>query len=118
MIVVRSCGLPVALVAPLLCDWCGEQPRLHGLRHCSPECEAEEAARIASWEVDDEEIRRDCAPCRGYDDHCGPLGCYPAVLDELLWSLFGWLWALGGRSELETWTPDETRCAGVEGDDP
>lgn len=36
------------------------------------------------------------------------------MLDELLWALFGWLWLAGGRTELETWTPDETRIAGVD----
>lgn len=61
--------------------------------------------------------RQPCAPCRGYDDHCAPLGCSGAVLDELLWALFGWLWLAGGRSELETWTPDETRVAGVDVDE-
>jgi hypothetical protein len=39
------------------------------------------------------------------------------MLDELLWALFGWLWLLGGRSELETWTPDDTRIAGVDADE-
>jgi hypothetical protein len=37
--------------------------------------------------------------------------------DELLWALFGWVWLAGGRSELETWTPDETRIAGVDDDE-
>jgi hypothetical protein len=44
--------------------------------------------------------REICAPCRGYDDHCAPLGCSGAVLDELLWALFGWLWLAGGRTEV------------------
>jgi hypothetical protein len=58
--------------------------------------------------------RPSCAPCRGYSDYCAPLGCSGAVLDELLWELFGWLWLLGGRSELDTWTPEETMVAGFD----
>jgi hypothetical protein len=61
--------------------------------------------------------REPCAPCRGWAEYCGYLGCSGAVLDELLWALFGWVWLAGGRSELETWTPDETRIAGVDDDE-
>ena len=51
--------------------------------------------------------REPCEPCRGcWAPHAIPLQCWPAVLDELLWALFGWLWLVGGRTELETWCPD------------
>lgn len=39
------------------------------------------------------------------------------IRDELLWALFGWLWLVGGRTELETWTPDEAQFAGVDDDE-
>lgn len=51
--------------------------------------------------------------CRG-EELCSGLRCSQAVLDELLWELFGWLWRLGGRTDLETWFPDETRVAGLD----
>lgn len=62
--------------------------------------------------------RQPCAPCRGYGEYCEAIGCYGAVLDELLWELFGWLWLLGGRTELETWDPaGDTRLAWVDDDE-
>lgn len=62
--------------------------------------------------------REPCEPCAGcWAPHAVPLACWPAVLDELLWELFGWLWLAGGRTELETWCPDEPRIAGVDDDE-
>jgi hypothetical protein len=63
-----------------------------------------------SW---DQFGRPTCGPCRGYDGCLEPDGCSGALVDELLWELCGWLWHLGGRTDLETWMPDETMIAGI-----
>lgn len=72
----------------------------------------------ASWTPKDCgecEARQPCAPCRGYSDYCAPLGCSEAVLDELLWALFGWLWVLGGQP-LDSWTHELAwQCVGCGG---
>jgi hypothetical protein len=55
-----------------------------------------------------------CDDCGVIQDDCGPFDPEAA---ELAWALFGWLWAIGGRSELDTWAPDEMRIANVDNDE-
>lgn len=104
-------GLP-----PKLCEWCGDRPRVVGSVYCSPDCEEQDRLFVNNLWRCHSDGREICAPCRGYSDYCAPLRCHSSILDDLLWTLWGWLWVLGGAATPGAWLGDlRWQCEGCHG---